>query len=111
MSWAAAKRDARIRVAAMLERIAAFPSDRKPTIRLTDYEDAESYEFLCGMAGPWTLDYFMMVNSAAARELRARGFKVEIVLIKMADYFGWLAQTGQENNTVSRAAFIAQAAR
>lgn len=109
MSWSAAKRDARIRVAAMLERVAAFPSERRAVIRLTDYEDEESYQFLCGMAGPWSLDYFKMVNSAAARELRQRGFKVDLVPIKMAGYFDWLAREGLENKTENRAAFIAQA--
>lgn len=111
MSWKNAKRDARIRVAAMLERIAAFPSENRPVIRLTDYEDEESYAFLCGMAGPWTLDYFKMVNSAAARELRGLGFKVETVPVRMSDYFDWLAKERLENNTANRAAFVAQSAR
>jgi hypothetical protein len=104
MTWQSAKHDAQVRVAAMLERIAAV--GRPELINLSDYEDEESFRFLCGMAGEWSLEYFRMVNKACARALRREGFKVQFVPIRMPEFFDWLARYDLKNTPANRAQFV-----
>lgn len=108
MTWQDAKSDARNRIALMTMLPPAGKRLDGLTIVLTDYEDSITYRFLCGMNG-WSLDYFRMVNNAAARILRKRGAIVEYRTVKLDDYIRWLFATKQDNTPDSRAAFAATA--
>jgi len=107
MSWRSAKHDARVRVAAMMEVIAAH--GRPDVIQLSDYETEQDFRFLCGMADNWRLEYFRMVNQAAARLLRKEGFEVRFVALNLNSYHDFLAKYDLANSPANRAQYVAWA--
>ena len=75
-------------------------------IKLADYE-SHDLRFLKG-ATEWPLTFHRMVIRAIARILRRRGANVEIIKIKMVEYFDWLTATGFGNTPAMRARYISE---
>lgn len=105
MTWLSAKAAAAEYLRWLDERF-QWPRDLTgATMRLADYETEGDLKFLKGHA-EWPLEFHRMVNSAMARDLRKRGATVEIVPLKMTDYFDWLATEKLANTAANRAKFI-----
>ena len=110
MSWKDAQRIAREHSQLMLARIGdqeRLTGQRAGRIRLTDYEDDACYRFLKG-PDAWPLEFHRMISRGCARELRAAGYKTEIVTIRLAEYWRWLESQNLKDATEHRAAFINQ---
>lgn len=75
------------------------------TVLLTDYESDEALRFL-KPDDQYSLAGHRLLNSAFAREMKKRGADVEFVMVRMVDYFDWLARYDLENNPANRAQFI-----
>lgn len=98
------KREARQRVAAMLEQIAAH-GGRVDAVALSDYADAETFEFITVRPG-WTFEEWRAVNQEAARLIEARGVAVRFVKVTLDDYFEFLARYDLKNTPANRAQFV-----
>jgi hypothetical protein len=107
MTWQSAKHDGESRAALMLEKLrAAQRAGQMVTeVRLSDYADAETYQFL-RLGEEWSFEYWQMVNRAVARALRKEGFKVRLVPLHLADYMNWLADESLGDSAESRAQFV-----
>jgi hypothetical protein len=102
MTWARAQK-----IASQYAARLALPAQMGGVIvRLADYEDEVAHRFL-KPGEQWSLEFHRMVTRALQRDLQRRGAHVEIVVLKMADYFDYIAKNGLENNTQNRAQFIA----
>ena len=106
MTWSDAKMDGAERARIMLETIRASGAPEGCIVRLVDYETEEDYEFL-RPGEQWSHGYHKMVMRAAKRLLRKEGFKVDLKVLKMSDYFDWLATSKKDNTPANRAAFVA----
>ena len=74
-------------------------------IRLADYPDEATYEAL-NEGVLWTWTFHRMVNKAAARQLRAAGFRAKIVTLGLKEYRDWLARERRPHGRASCEAFI-----
>jgi hypothetical protein len=98
------KREAGIRVEMILAKIGEY--GRPALIPLTDYADAETFDFLLPGSG-WTFDEWQAVNQEVARQLRAEGFNVQLVKVTLPEYFDFLARCDLRNTPENRAQFAA----
>ena len=98
--------EAKIRVAAMLFETSKRGIGRVNVMRLTDYTDAETFQFWLPRAD-WTFAEWRAVNQECARQLRQWGFQVKLVHLDMAAYLDWLAGKKLSNSPENRATFAA----
>ncbi|MBI4661506.1 MAG: hypothetical protein HY735_22010 [Verrucomicrobia bacterium] len=96
--------EAGLRLEMILERIQRF--GRPGLIPLTDYADEQTYDFLLVNPG-WTFAQWRAVNWEVARQLRERGYRVQLVRVEMAEFFDWLAEFKLPNTPANRAQFVA----
>lgn len=101
MTW----KSARFVADQYLQKLNLPPRLDRAVIQLSDYESDEDLYFLKS-SNEWGLAFHRMVNEALARALRKRGAKIAFVLIRMKDYFAWLAKFDLPNTPANRAQFI-----
>ena len=99
------QREARARVRLMRAKIQEL--DRRPDlIPLTDYADAETFNFLLPRAG-WTFEEWRAVNVEVGRQLSAEGFKVQFAKVTLNEFFDFLTRYHLDNTPENRAQFAA----
>jgi hypothetical protein len=103
VSWKSAQRAARF----MLDRMHLPPELRAAHIRLSQFPDQATKDFLRPGDSAWSNEFHQMVNRAIARELRKRGALVSFVTIELDEFFNWLVAAHKENTPATRAEFIA----
>lgn len=103
MSWATAKRAAEH----FFRQIPNLPEDFfGATVKLSQYPDQETKDFLRPGDKAWSLEFHTMVNRAIAREFRRRNAKVEFVTVELNEFFEWMVREKKENSPATRAEFI-----
>lgn len=102
MSWQSAKQ-----IALQYLRRLNLPEDLTGIqIKLADYPDQETKDFLKPGDRAWTLEFHRMVNNAFARELRKRGGTVQFITIQLPEFYDWLVKENLDNTPAYRAAFV-----
>ena len=103
MTWQEAKAQAKAWVESrMAQHPCPQPGD---VVRLTDYEDEATHSFL-KPEDRWSLTFHRMITKAVGREFRKRGMVVEIVMIRLAEYWSWLEAKNRKDSAAQRAAYI-----
>ena len=74
-------------------------------VTLTDYESDETIRFI-KPEEQYRLEDHRKLNAAFASELQRRGATVRWIMVKIDDYFGFLAKYDLKNTPANRAQFI-----
>ena len=98
--------EARARLDLILVKVHEHGRDRVRLIPLTDYADAETFNFLLPGSG-WTFAEWRAVNQEVARQLQEQGFNVQLVNVTLPEYFDFLTRYHLKNTTENRAQFAA----
>jgi hypothetical protein len=95
--------EAERRVAAMVNTMGAVRPDLVP---LSQYADAETFNLLLGDKAGWTFEDWQAVNMEVARQLRARGYHVQMVRLEAMEFLDWCIRYKLPNTPANRAQFV-----
>jgi hypothetical protein len=98
------KHEAALRIRPILEKV-KWLGHKPDLIPLSDYADAETFNFLLPGNG-WTFDQWHAVNTQVADQLRSLGFNVRMVKLDMVQFMDWLVRYGLKNNPQNRAQYV-----
>lgn len=109
LTWQQASREAENLCGMILQQVSQLEAAgmRPDQVPLTRYPTREDYAAILGDNPGYTWEAHSLVNKAAQRILSRHKIKARFVDLRAAEYFAWLEQTGQPNNTGSRAQYAA----
>jgi len=109
MTWSSDKADADRMVAELLEMIEELSSKHgQPagSIRLAIYPTPHDYRYLRGN-DPWSWEHHTAVVHASARELKRRGYDIDLIDCTAEGCAAWLNERGLIGTQKNRAAYVA----